>query len=242
MGGPARAQIVNTEPLFRHEDHSKPVAITAEGNVNEQSGNTDLFVLGVSGAGRLRLGKNEWLLSGSHERASAMDELLRNRTFGHLRYRRYLTERVQLELYGQIAQDRFRLMTRRFLVGAGPRFIPVKTAPLTWTVAASHMYEVERLDNSIDFPQGITRKRHRLNIMSNTRVDLEKLTLQQTIYAQPAWANVSNIRIFHLLTAQAALSELVSVTWSVEQALDMIAPSDVKKLDARFKGGLKFDF
>ena|SRR5690606_15894917 len=132
-------------------------------------------------------------------------------------------------------------MQHRVVVGAGPRFVPVRAEPLTWIVALSHMYEVERLRSSADFDDGLTRKRHRLNVMSSARLEFERLTIVQTIYAQPAWADPTNIRVLHILSIQAAVSRFVSLTWNYEQALDTIAPSDVRPLDVRFRGGLKLD-
>lgn len=234
-----RAQIVNTESLFRHE-HDKPGSFLLQGNLSRDQGNTDLFVLGAQAAGRLRRGDHEGLFNASHEEASAADEQVGNRSFSHLRYRYYVSDLVQGEIYGQVSRDRFRLMTSRFVVGAGPRFVPVLVGPFKWVVAASHMYEVERLDDSADF-ESLTRKRHRLNVMSSSRVEFERVTLQQTLYVQPAWVDPTNIRVFHVLSAQASLGKYVSVTWSLEQALDTIAPSDVVPLDVRFRSGLKFE-
>lgn len=239
FSGAVSAQIVNTEGLFRADDGNR-ARFAADGNFSKDQGNTNLFVFGASAAGRVRIRDHEWLLSANHERASAQDELVGNRSFSHVRYRHYVTDRFQIEAYGQAAQDRFRLMTHRFVAGIGPRFVPVLVGPLTWTLAGSHMYEVERLDNSADF-DSLTRKRQRLNLTSSATVEFEKVTLQQTFYVQPAWADPSNIRVLHLLSARATLSEYVSVSWSLEQALDTIAPSDVRALDVRFRSGLRFE-
>lgn len=233
------AQIVNTESLFRHE-HDKPASLVLMGNLSKDQGNTELFVLGGQVAARARKGDHEGLFNASHERASAQDALVGNRSFSHLRYRYYLAELVQGEVYGQVAQDRFRLMTSRFVVGAGPRFVPVLIGPFVWVVAASHLYEVERLDDSADF-DSLVRKRHRLSVMSSAGVQFEKVTIQQTFYLQPAWADPTNIRVFHLFNAQVSLGKYVSVTWALEQSLDTIAPSDVRPLDVHFRSGLKFE-
>lgn len=234
------AQIVNTEPLFRKPDE-KPYSILSEAFVDRQSGNTERLALGLSSAGRYRLVDHEWLLTAAHERESESDQEIKNKSFAHLRYRYYLTERVQAELFGQVARDLFRDMTVRALVGAGPRFVPVKIAPLTWTVAVSTMYEVEHLEPSPDFPDGIIRKTHRANLMSSSRVDLDPLLMQQQFYVQPAWDDPTNLRVLHLIEFALSLNRYLSIKWSLEQALDTIAPSHVRPFDNRFKGSLTLD-
>jgi hypothetical protein len=239
LTGALPAQIVNTEGLFRQEDE-KLASFASEAILNKDQGNTNLFVLGTNAAGRLRLRDHELLLSASHERASAQDDLVGTRSFAHLRYRHYFTDRFQAEAYGQVAQDLFRLMTHRFVAGIGPRFVPVRVAPLTWTLAFSHMYEVERLDNSADFDL-LVRKRQRLNLTSSAQIEFDRVSLQQTFYVQPAWADPTNIRVLHLLSARATVSKYLSVSWSLEQVFDSIAPSDVRTLDVRLRSGLRFE-
>ncbi len=236
----ASAQIVNTVPLFR-DGKERPFSLLVEGSIDRQHGNTNLMVLGLNLAARARYERSEWLLNGNHERSSQNSQLIGNRSFAHLRYRYYLSQRLQWEVFAQIAQDRFRLMTVRSLGGTGPRFIPVEFDPLTWTLATSYLYEVERIEGSVDFPNGLTRKNHRANFMSSTRVDLEGATIQQTFYLQPLLFDASNIRVLHLLEISFNLNKYLSLRCSLEQSLDTIAPSDVVPFDNRFRASLKLD-
>lgn len=234
------AQIVNTEPLFRNSE--KAYSLLVEGSVERQEGNTEKLDLELRSAGRYRKGNHEGLVSGALERESESDRPIANKTFGHVRYRYYLTQRIQGEVYFQAEQDLFRLMTLRALWGVGPRFIPVKLAPLTWTLGVSTFYEVERLAKSVDFAEGTTRRTHRLNVMSSARINLDPVTLHQVFYLQPAWRDFSNARILHLFEAELAVSKHISVKSSLVQALDTIAPSSVRSFDNTLRGSLKLDF
>ena len=77
---------MNTDTLFR-DISNDPLALTAEGTVNVQQGNTSLLVLEVSAGGRFRKQSHEVLLNGAHSQSNASGEVIGNRSFGHLRYR-----------------------------------------------------------------------------------------------------------------------------------------------------------
>ncbi len=237
---PAHAQIVNTETLFRNIADD-PLALTAGGTVDIQQGNTQLLVLEFDAGGRFRRGAHEVLLNGAHAQSSASEKQIGNKSFGHLRYRYWLSNFVQAEAFGQLAQDRFRLISLRTLAGLGPRFIPFKNKMFEWAIYCAYFYEVERVDGSVDFPNGKTRKTNRANIASTARLDYKKLTIRQTIYAQPALNNPTNIRVLHQLDFAVAISDYLSLTWALEQTRDSIAPSDVVPYDNSLKGGLKLD-
>jgi hypothetical protein len=77
--------------------------------------------------------------------------------------------------------------------------------------------------------------------MSSSRIDLDPLVMQQLFYVQPAWVDPTNVRVLHLFEFALSLNQYLSIKWSLEHALDTIAPSHIKPFDLRFKGGLKLD-
>ncbi len=237
---PAQAQIVNTETLFR-DVSDDPLAFTAGGTVDIQQGNTQLLVLEFNAGGRFRRAAHEVLLNGAHAQSSASDKQIGSKSFGHLRYRYWFSELVQGEAFGQLARDRFRLISLRTLAGLGPRFVPFKNTMFEWAISCAYFYEVEEVEGSVDFPNGKTRKTNRANISSAARLDYKRLTVRQTIYAQPALNDPTNIRVLHQLDFAVAISDYLSLTWALEQSRDSIAPSDVVPYDNSLKGGLKLD-
>lgn len=238
---PAKA-IVNTQPLFRDVTTQAPYAFTARAGVDLQRGNTRLLVFDAAVAARAKWGDHELLLSGAHTRSSASGTELGNRSFGHLRYRYWVEGRFQWEVYGQIAQDRFQLLAFRGVGGTGPRFMAFKSTTLEWTLGLSYMYEVEQVEDSIDYPDGLTRKAHRANLSHRIRLDYKALTLQQVIYLQPSFLNLTNYRVLHELDCALEVFEHFSLTWTLSQSRDSIAPSDVVPFDNRLLAGVKADF
>lgn len=236
----ASAQIVNTAPLFR-DVRDKPWALMGKGEFDVQRGNTQLLVLSAQLATRAQWRAWELLLTGAHERATANNEQLGNRTFGHLRSRYWFNRMVQWETFGQLAQDRFRLLTARGLGGTGFRYVPFHIDYFEWSLSAAYMYEVEQLDGSVDFPDGITRKTSRGSFSSTARLDYQKITLRQTFFVQPALRDWLNFRVLHELDFAISVTKYLSVTWTLSQLRDSIAPSDVLPYDNRFKAGLQVD-
>lgn len=235
--------IVNTQPLFSEVTTQAPYAVTGRAGLDVQRGNTRLLLLSASLAGRAKWDAHEFLLSGAHERSNASGTTLSNRTFGHLRYRYWLEGRIQWELYGQVSQDEFQLIAIRSVAGTGPRFMPFKNTVFEWTVGGNYMYEVERVENSIDFPNGVTRKTHRVNFHSRARLDYKALTLRQVLYLQPSLIDpINNIRLLHELDCAVEVFEHFSLTWTFFQSWDSIAPSDVVPYFTRLYSGIKFDF
>jgi hypothetical protein len=102
------------------------------------------------------------------------------------------------------------------------------------------MFEHEELAESIDLPQGVTRNTHRLNLKSGPRLDHDDFTARQTIFVQPALDDFSNVRVLHQFEVSLHVKEFLSLRWSLEQALDSIAPSTVAPLDTTLKVGVKF--
>lgn len=103
------------------------------------------------------------------------------------------------------------------------------------------MYEVEQIDGSVDFPNGLTRKTSRANFASTARLDYEKVSLRQTFFVQPALRDWLNFRVLHELEFALSVTEYLSVTWAFSQLRDSIAPSDVLPYDNRFKAGIQLD-
>lgn len=234
--------IVTTQPLFNGVTNAGPYAVMGRIGIDLQRGNTALLVLSVSLAGRLRWDDHEWLLSGAHDRSTANSEQIGNKSFAHLRYRYWLNQHLQWELFGQLDQDRFRLMRVRALAGTGPRFVPYKSDLFEWEIGTAYFYEVEQMEASVDFPDGLTRKTHRANISSSARLDYKDLTLRQVIYMQPALSNLSNIRVLHEIDCAFQVLDHFSLTWTFTQSRDSIAPSDVVPFDNRLLAGVKADF
>ncbi len=234
--------IVNTQPLFKDLDGDSGYDLQARSGLDLQRGNTELLVINVALAARARFSNHELLLSGAHDRSAARNEKLSNKSFVHQRYRYGLAPWLQWELYGQLAQDKFRLIESRILGGLGPRFVPLRLKLFEWTLGLSYFYEVERVVHSVDFPEGRTRKTHRANLFSRARLEYKNLTLVQLLYAQPALNDPRNIRVLHQIDAAVPISNHLSLTWTFSQSRDSIAPSDVRPLDLRLIGGIKVDF
>jgi hypothetical protein len=233
--------IVDTEPLFR-KIHDQPWSVTLEASLDTRTGNTRLTVINGQAGGRYRYGRHELLATAAVDRSIEAGRTVADSSFGHLRYRYRLIEGLWLEAFTQLGENRFQDMQVRSLAGAGPRYIFPSFHGFVWAIGLAYMFEYERLGSDPDFPRGTERYAHRWSFTSSARFDYAFFTARETLFLQPAILDYANIRVLHELAMEFHVTAHLSARWSLEEALDTIAPSDVRPLDATVKAGVKLDW
>jgi hypothetical protein len=241
VAGSASAVIVNTEPLFR-KIHDEPWSVTAEANVNARSGNTRLVVLNGQAGGRYRTGRHEFLATAAIDRSIEKGETIGDSSFGHVRYRYAPVDRLSLEAFVQVGENRFQDIDIRNLLGAGPRCIAVRFDGFEWALGLAYMFEYEQLGGDADFPHGTERFTHRWSGTSSIRFDHAFLTIREVMFAQPAIVDFRNVRVLQQFDVDLHVTTHLSARWSLEQEYNAIAPRDVHPLDTALKAGLKLDW
>jgi hypothetical protein len=237
---PAAAQIVNTDPLFRG-DVDQPVAFHLEGHTEIRRGSSELFQLGMQLAARLRQAPSQLMLTAALNRATAADMDIVDNSFAHLRYRYEYAERLFAEAFAQIARDRFRRISQRSLLGAGPRFTVLEAPGFGWDLAAAYMLEFETLSSGPGAPDGLERTAHRLSLSSSITYELSWLIVRNTIFVQPEIRDVDNVRVLHQQDFSLKVTDVLSAKWSYNQYYDSISPPDIAPLDTTLIASIVVD-
>lgn len=102
----------------------------AEATVTGRTGNTEGIIAGGSGRIQLRTGRHLTFLFGSGNYTRLNHNTSIAKAMGHLRYNYEIETWLWGEAYGQVEHDKFRRLTNRELLGAGPRFRLLKNETL----------------------------------------------------------------------------------------------------------------
>lgn len=233
---PAAAQIVNVQSLLADEPpEGLSGSITA--SADWRTGNTNLLALAAAPLVRFRSGDHVALATWRGElrqNKSAPDAdftTIVKKSFAHVRYRYRVRPRVVAEAFGQHVFDEFRRLRLRVVAGAGPKFDVVATGPLRLSVAVAYMIEIEELnDGYIDpdnDPPSASGIHHRASsyVVASYHLD-DRVTIANTMYAQPRLDDPSDIRMLDDLALVVKLGDSVAITTALSLSYDSHPPTD----------------
>jgi putative salt-induced outer membrane protein YdiY len=240
----ATAQIVNVQS--RIGEVPQGFSGQLEGTLDWRTGNVDL--LATAGAATLRYRHDRHLAfaiaRGEYGRSGEPSRRFMARTFAHLRYRRELTPLVAIEGFGQHELDRFRRLELRALVGAGPRFTLLSGGTFGLALGTAYMLEREALDDNPDASDaGRSTTTHRLSSYAIFSIKAnENVSLVNTIYFQPAFADPGDLRLLEELSLVAKLSGWLAVKTAYALAYDAAPPSLLESTDSSLQTSLLLQF
>ena len=167
------------------------------------------------------------------------DNLINN-GFQHLRYN-YIPPKgiTTFEVFTQHQYNSIRLLKRRFLLGAGPRFRLYENDNIGIYVAPLVMYEHELLN---DEHQTQTDKFKGDLYVSVTYALDEKINFSHTTYYQPDFARMSQFRISSETGMEMKFTENFSFLITFDLAYDSYPPADIPDLFYTLKNGIKYSF
>jgi Na+/proline symporter len=240
---PARAQIVNTQPLL--------AKIKGDGFSGElkqafewRTGNVELLRLSASLLALYRACDHTLLSSSNIEYGEKSGDRYLLKSFSHLRYQYRFDDVITWESYAQVAHDEFRRITVRALGGTGPRLTLFSHEEDRAALGAAYMFEFERYaDTEGTTDSGDAVIRHRGSFYLDARYrPTEDVGLQGTLYFQPVlddWRDV----LVHLET-QAAMRLVAKLALTVSFTLswDATPLERVKALDTVTLTGLSWTF
>lgn len=237
---PSYAQ-VNTESMRAFDVEG--FRTTLGGDLLLESGNADLFEIGLSTRFDYRRGRHYTFLAGRLRYGEEGGATFKNRSFGHLRYNYQITPWLVGEAFTQLQQDGFKLLQLRVLVGSGPRFQYLNTSTIGVFQGTTLMYERENLDAGevIGHPadQSVMRWSNYLNL----RIRLtDQTSFIATVYVQPRLDAFGDFRVLHDASLAVALTGHLTLSTTLNLYYDSRPPDNVEGLDVELRNGLQVRF
>lgn len=236
LPGPARAQIVNVQPLVSAPSAEGLVASLA-GEIQWKTGNTELLDAAGEAVMRYRVGPHTLIGAARARRANESGAPFINQTFEHLRYLHQLAHWVDAETFVQHVYDQFRRLRMRALWGLGPRAHLLVSEHLDLTVGTSYMLEFEVLTSD----EELLSHRSSTYLSAKARIN-DRLSLLHTTHVQPRLGFVQDTRLASETSLVVDASAWLSVKLAFTVAHDARPPQGVKRTDTALKTVLVLRF
>lgn len=232
---------VNTERMRALDVEG--VRTTLGGDVAVQSGNVDLFEIGVNARVDYRRARHYTFLAGEVRYGTKDDTPFRDRTFGHLRYNYRLMPALVAEAFTQLERDGFARLQLRTLVGGGLRVQYLDTETFKVFQGTTPMYERENLDtNGLDAHPAATSTVRWSNYLNVQLQITNTINLLATVYVQPRVDALSDVRVLQQSTLAVDITEHVRLTTEFNLNYDSRPPADVVDLDIAVRNGVQMSF
>jgi len=172
-----------------------------------------------------------------------------NDGYGHVRYTRMEWLRFGGEVFGQAQYDKFRLLQRRLLAGAGLRYVFVNLERFRGWLGSGTLVEFERRNiepenqppNGPD-PVNMTNVRWSSYVTLLIPIIPGHLSLIDTAYVQPRWDDFRDVQILEEARFQLKVTDHLSITTDLSVRFDSRAPRGVERTDVRVGNALLFSY
>lgn len=164
-----------------------------------------------------------------------------NDGFIHLRYNYNLpdTSFITIETFGQAQYNANKLLSERFLYGAGARFKIFDNPKLKFYTASLAMYEYEQLSDSINSLSKLVR----LDLYTTANFSINnKFSLNLIAYYQPAFNNFSDFRVSGEINSRFSFTKNFALDVGYSADYDSKPPEDIQNLFYNFRTKFAFMF
>ena len=231
----AHAQILNTLEGFTEDEQGWSGGIEARFSLS--GGNTELVSLSAGGKAQYQQGANRWRVLGGASRETSKGERVGEATVAHLRYNRQLLEWLSTVTFVQHQSNPLQRLKTRFLAGAGARFDVVRASRVYGALGASHMVEVERIEDTRR-----TDTDQRLSLFAILEGKLsETVTVDLTSFVQPLWTDLGDMRAILVSSLRVELMGSLSLGLHYNVQHDTEPPDRVKPTDWKLRAGLEYE-
>lgn len=228
--GTAGAQ-VNVEAV-RGDAERYGVSGQVEASVTGRTGNTEGIIAGGSGRIQLHAGRHMSFLYGSGNYTRLNQKTSIAKAMAHLRYNYELRSWLWAEAFGQVEHDKFRRLTNRELIGAGPRLQVFETESLDVFYGTSYMAEWENVNLADGDTADALTLHHRWSHYLSLSISLtDAFTAGSTTYVQPRFDRFEDYRILNENYVEAGITDVISTKVSTWMRHDSEPPDDVKRTD-----------
>jgi hypothetical protein len=236
----AHAQ-VNVEP-FRARLKEKERLLALRGALSGRTGNTEGLTFGAGGLAGLSGATKLWYLSGSADYERANHTTTVAKAFGHTRFNQLLFRPIWGELFAQFEADRFRRVSRRALLGVGPRFELVETSRWSFVYGASYMLELTRRSDSVDAGERSATHHRFNNYLSLSYRPHERITLSETTYYQPRFDAFGDFWFLSAFVGRFEVTDRLATVFDFVVRRESEAPPGVKTTDVEFVNSIALTF
>ncbi len=206
-------------------------------SIELERGNSNLTEIGLKPRFIFRHGPSQWFALNSYSFVETDGASIVNEGFSHLRYNYSVSDVVILEALTQVQYNREQDLRNRFLLGSGLRFEVLQRSRVHLALGLTAMYEREELESYRIIETPRNSDYIALQLTAN-----DKTTLTNTVYIQPAFDKIDDIRILDNLDLSVALSTWLAMTLSLEYRFDSKPPPDIKEYDLTLLNGLTVRF
>lgn len=240
-GVPASQAQVNTERMRAFDVDG--FATTLGGDLLVESGNSNLFEIGLNTRFDYRRARHYTFLNGALRYGKEGGATYRDRAFSHLRYNYGIVSWLTGEAFTQLQQDGFKLLQLRVLVGGGARFQYLDTGTMKLFQGTSMMYEHENLNEEKVVGHPAETSVVRWSNYVNVRIRLsEETSFISTVYVQPRLDAFGDLRVLHDATLAVALTRHLTLRTTLNLNYDSRPPDNVEDLDIALRNGLEVSF
>ncbi|PCI45447.1 MAG: hypothetical protein COB41_01535 [Proteobacteria bacterium] len=236
---PAQAlAIVNAEDttlLMDEEGLAGKIALSANGDRGNVTTN------GVEGSALLRWnhGKDTEILALNYKYGQSRAVRNANKSYIHLRHRHALDEAWALEAFGQAQQDEFANLQLRTLLGGGVRWSQ-KRDGWRFHLGLGTFYEYEELRKSVVHAKSYLWRAS--TYMTADYLFNEHTKLHETIYVQPAWRSLADLRILNDTSLKVSLTDHLALSLTLEVSYDSRPPVGTVKTNVSYQTGIEYHF
>lgn len=230
--------IVNAEDttlLADQEGLAGKVALSANGN----RGNVITNGVEISSLLRLKHGKETEIVALNYKKAESRGVRSANKSYLHLRHRHALDETWALEAFGQVQQDEFANLKLRTLLGGGVRWSQ-KRDMWRFHIGLGTFYEYEELRKSITNNKSYVWRAN--TYMTADYLLNEHVKVHETIYLQPVWNAMADLRILNDTSLKVSLTDQLALSLTLEVTYDARPPVGTVKTNVSYQTGIAYHF
>ncbi|MGM0595672.1 MAG: DUF481 domain-containing protein [Myxococcota bacterium] len=228
------------------QKHQDGVNLKLSGAGTYKHGNVDYKKLIVEGVFTYKIKKHKFLMFGGYNYAENSGESFFYNYKEHGRYRYKFNKFLYLEVFAQHEHNKFKRLTLRTLVGAGPSLSVELSKNYNFIFGTSLMstYLKYSESNSENYytDSGEDYNYNRINTYLMLRSQLQKkLSLVFTFYYQPEIINFNNFLFLGKSELAISFNKILGINFSYSIAYNSTPPQTIEKTDHFLLVSLSFD-
>ncbi|MCB9058351.1 MAG: DUF481 domain-containing protein [Calditrichae bacterium] len=233
---------INTEK-YRSIEDSTGLILHSEFDLKFEKGNVDFQELSIETTAQYKFRQSDLMTIISGDLGWEGGQRFSNAMLMHLRYTQNITKTVQLEFFTQVDYDKSRLLTGRFISGAGTRLRLWHGEEQGLWLGNSLFYENEKYD----LPANTTHLKNVTDGRFSTYLSFIKdfkdyIEFNGVIYYQPRLSDWIDYKIVSEAGLNMELTKHVAISVSLVYRFDNKPPDTIKKQDIALENGLVINF
>ncbi|MDA3865065.1 MAG: DUF481 domain-containing protein [Deltaproteobacteria bacterium] len=245
FSGKSFGQIINVQS-YMFQKHKNGVNLQLSGAGTYKRGNVDYQKLIFEGIFTYKIKNHKFLLFGGYNYAEKSGESFFYNYKEHGRYRYKFNKLLYLEVFAQHEHNKFKRLTLRALIGAGPSISVELSNKLNFIFGTSFMstyLKYSESDSENDYSDsGEYYNYNRINTYLMLRAQLQKkLSLVFTFYYQPEIINFNNFLFLGKSELTVSINKILGINFSYSIEYNSTPPQTVEKTEHCLLVSLSFD-